>query len=140
MNGQAHEGTELSDLAGEEPTPPTAYLTFVRDARLFARDRSLHHRFGAEREVVILAPDELFRPPLPADVAVRLGKLRVSEFLPDGREVTRVVLQAGAILRTRSAKDDAQREGYDLARIVLMALDQAELWLLPAESLDLRKP
>ena len=70
---------------------------------------------------------------------VRLGKLRVTQFLPDGREVTRAVLQAGALL---TAAEIAAREAdpaadvYHLADMVLMALGEVELWALPPEALD----
>ena len=145
MQSENRKSTELDDLDSEESGPPTDFVSFVRDARLFARDPSLKDRVSEERQIMILAPDELLRPPVPADVAVRLGKLRVSEFLPDGREVTRAVLQAGAVLYTRKigaeSPDLEKRENvvsYDLARIVIMALDDAELWILPAGALDLQ--
>ena len=135
---------------------PEGYLTFVRDARLFVHDRSLAERLGADLQSVPLAPDEIYRPPLPADLAVRLGKLRVSEFLTDGREVTRAVLQAGAVLRTRTSpaapacerpdpegmgesgnradpgQDRIDPAAYPLNRVLLMALGEGELWVFPA--------
>jgi hypothetical protein len=133
--------TELDDL--DQPAgPPVARLTLARDARLFARQAVDPRRLEQSRETVALLPDELFHPAVPVDVVVRRGRLRVSEFLPDGREVARAVLQAGAILRTRPwaepAADapDAPAPWYDLAYVVLMALDDAELWVLPAGALD----
>jgi hypothetical protein len=122
--------TELQDL--DRPfTPSGATFSFERDARLFARDRALLHELGRESRTITLAADELLHPPVPVDGAVRRGKLRVSEFLADGREVTRAVLQAGAVFRTRP-KDSP---GVDLGAVVLMALGEAELWFLPAGSL-----
>ncbi len=150
--------TELADLAGDGG-PPTVFLTFAREARLFVHDHSLRERFGADLQVGRLAPDEIFLAPVPADIAVRLGKLRVSEFLPDGREVTRAVLQAGAVLRTRTGSsarphpgtenegveravssadlpvDELPPADYDLGNISLMALCESELWIFPADTL-----
>ena len=70
---------------------------------------------------------------------VRLGRLRVSEFLDDGREITRAVLQAGAMFRTSPAGEsepDAGADIYDLSHIVLMALGETEVWLLPPGALQ----
>jgi hypothetical protein len=158
----ARRGTELDDL--DKPFgPTTANFTFDRDARLFARNRSLLHELAQECRIVPLAPDQLYQAEVPLDAVVRRGKLRVSEFLPDGREVTRAVLQTGAVFRTRPAASaeatspPAERERgsadsgppasppesahsepaihYDLADIVLTSLGEAELWLLAAGTL-----
>jgi len=129
--------TELDDL--DRPAgPPAAWFAFARDARLFARRAVDPRRLEEERATVELLPNELFQPPVPADVAVRLGRIRVSEFLPDGREITRAVLQAGALFRTRPWPGPPQpaAPGFDLAYVVLMALDDAELWVLPPGALD----
>ena len=72
---------------------------------------------------------------------MRRGNLRVTELLDDGREVTRAVLQAGAVSRIREdaaalAGDDAATPLYSLARTVLMALGETELWQLPSGVLD----
>ncbi len=142
--------TELGDLARPLESP-AATFEFVREARLFTRRPADLHPLEAQRRVVRLAPNQLCHPPVPADVAVRLGQIRVTEFLPDGREVARAVLQAGSFFRTRpavTAPDAASgaapgavsRTRHDLADIVLMALDEAELWLLPAGALDEARP
>lgn len=139
-----HRRTELDDL-GQPAGPPSALLSFERDARLFARRGGLLDRLGETLRTKQLLPDELYRPPVPADVAVRRGRLRVTEFLADGREVTRAVLQAGAFLRARAWEPAAlppEGDGRppapwrDLAYVVLMALDDAELWELPPGALD----
>ncbi len=136
--------TELDDL-GRSGGPPPALLAFARDARLFCRRREQIERLEAVHRAVPLLPDELYRPPVPADVAVRRGSLRVTEFLPDGREVTRAVLQAGAFLRARAWAPDAATPDaagrppapwHDLSYVVLMALDEAQLWELPPGTLD----
>ncbi|MHB8078833.1 MAG: hypothetical protein ACYDIE_06225 [Candidatus Krumholzibacteriia bacterium] len=129
--------TELDDL--ERPVdPPVAWFAFARDARLFARRAVDARRLEEGRATVELLPNEIHRPPVPADVAVRLGRIRVSEFLPDGREITRAVLQAGALFRTRPWPGPPRpaAPGFDLAYVVLMALDEAELWVLPPGALD----
>lgn len=153
--------TELDDLE-RSPLLVPALFQFVREARLFSA-RHLPELQGSDGELRVarLAPNELFRPPVPSDTVVRLGQLRVSEFLPDGREVVRAVLQAGSLFRVRpwpdsapdgAAPDDAGEADAaaaeagapgsspaswsNLAYIVLMALDEAELWILPAGALD----
>jgi len=139
MHREGGTGTELDDLA-EEPGPPTAFFSFQRDARVFSGDRSWVDRSRERRQTVSLAPDEIFHAPVPAEVVVRLGKLRVSEFLADGREVTQAVLQAGALFRTRPAAAGENAEPaspvpereLDLANVVLMSLGEAELWVFPA--------
>lgn len=129
--------TELDDL-DRPAAPPVAWFAFARDARLFARRAVGPRRLEEGRETVALQPNEIFAPPVPADVAVRLGRIRVSQFLPDGREITRGVLQAGALFRTRRWPEPAAApaSGFDLAYVVLMALDDAELWVLPSGALD----
>jgi hypothetical protein len=140
-----HDGTELNDLTKDFGLP-SAFLFFARDARLFARDRTWEQRHAKIRQAAPLAPDELFHPPVPADLVVRRGMLRVTEFLPDGREVTRAVLQAGATFQTRAAApavppdsgpdlQTGQGEIYDLAATVLMSLGEVEIWILPPGTL-----
>lgn len=136
--------TELDEL--DAPCwPASARFVFARDARLFTRPRTVVARLEARRRVLPLAPSQLLHPPVPVDGVVRLGQLRVSEFLPDGREVCRAVLQAGAWFRTQAWAEAGQAEAgqaeagesatgpetADLADIVLMALAEAEVWLLP---------
>jgi hypothetical protein len=168
------ERTELGDLL-RPLEGAAARFEFVRDARLFTRRPAELRPLETRRRVVRLAPNQLFRPPVPADVAVRLGRMRVTEILPDGREVARAVLQAGSLFRTRlPALADASDSGagphgdksgfpragaplgkedgsppavashgpvrHDLSDIVLMALDEMELWLLPAGALDREAP
>ena len=136
--------TELDEL--DAPSwPASARFVFARDARLFTRPPAVIARLEARRRVLPLAPSQLLHPPVPADGVVRLGQLRVSEFLPDGREVCRAVLQAGAWFRTqawakageaKAGEAAAGPETADLADIVLMALAEAEVWLLPAGLLE----
>ncbi len=116
---------------------PTPTIAVVRGANIFAADPERGDRLEKVRQVVQLAPDQLLHPDVPAAYVVRLGKLRVSEFLPDGREMTRAVLQAGAVLATSAAGDaDPAADVYTLPDIVLMALGEAELWRLPPNALN----
>ncbi len=94
--------TELDDL-GRPDGLPRDRLLFDPEARLFARDRSLLHRLERLAAPLRLAPDQLHHPAVPQEAVVRHGKLRIAQFLPDGREVTRAILQAGATLRTADA-------------------------------------
>jgi len=116
-------------------------LALRREANVFTEHRDLRERLEKERRVVHLAPDQLLHPEYPAAYVVRLGKLRVSEFRPDGREITRAVLQAGAVFDL-SAGDpddpdaDPVADVYILDDLVLMALGEVELWRLPPGLLD----
>ena len=120
------------------PVTPTGLLTFRRDAHLFATRPRLVADVEDQREVVKLAPQQLLHPPVPSDYIVRRGKMRISQFLPNGREVSRAVLQAGAALVTICGDEADAKPAvdlYPLADVVLMALGEAELWALPAGSL-----
>lgn len=114
-------------------------VSLHRDTHLFASRPDLAERFAKSRERILLAPDQLVHAAPDRAYLVRLGRLRVSEFMDDGREVTRAVLQAGAMLRTSADRDslpDAEADTYDLSHIVLMALGEVELWSLPPHELD----
>jgi len=80
-------------------------LTIKRDAHLFANRPGLVEEVEKSRQLIPLATDQLLHVPVPGDHIVRRGKLRVTQFLPDGREVCRAVLQAGAVLLTREGAD-----------------------------------
>ena len=117
---------------------PAPTLALVRGANVFNTDPERMERLEKARQAVQLAPDQLLHPDVPATYVVRLGKLRVSQFLPDGREITRAVLQAGSVLATAKPGRDADPtlDVYILHDIVLMALGEAELWRLPPGALD----
>ena len=115
------------------------HLIIRRDAHLFATRPGLMERLARERKLVALAADQLLHPDTPHDHIVRRGKLRVSQFLADGREVSRAVLQAGAVLLTRPEEDrqaDPVVDRYLVEDLVLMALGEVELWVLPAGALE----
>lgn len=115
-----------------------AELVLGRSARIFSGRPGLSGGLGRDAEVVALAGGQIHHPAVGREVVVRLGRLRVSEFLPDGREVCRAVLQAGSYLVTRAAGDDASRSGrtaYPLERMLVMALGRTELWVLPPGTL-----
>src|SRR5512147_2403509 len=121
---------ELDDLH-HDPDLPVGWLDLDRDARLFATRRELATRLERERDQRQLIGDELLHPPVPCDLVVRLGNLRVTELLPDGREVTRAVLQAGAVCRAREDAGESQTGPvYRLRDLVLMALGETEVWVL----------
>lgn len=113
-------------------------IALVRGANIFAADPERADRLEKLRRAVLLAPDQVLHPDVPATYVVRLGKLRVSEFLADGREITRAVLQAGAVLATAAPGRDADpaADVYILPDTVLMALGEAELWRLPPDALN----
>lgn len=117
---------------------PQPTLSLVRGANVFNADPERMESLEKLKQAVQLAPDQLLHPDVPATYVVRLGKLRVSQFLADGREITRAVLQAGAVLATDLQGRDADPAAdiYILADIVLMALGEAELWRLPPDALN----
>lgn len=118
----------------------TFSISLLRDTNLFSNRPQDVENVERKRQSIQLVPDQLFHPEGAAEFIVRLGKLRVSQFLADGREVTRAVLQAGSAFRIRetdSGSVDPAADIYDLADIVLMALGEGELWALPAGTLRL---
>ncbi len=118
---------------------PDVHLIIRRNAHLFATRPGLMDRLAKQRELIPLANDQLLHTAEPRDHIVRRGKLRVSQFLSDGREVTRAVLQAGAVLLTRREENraaDPEADRYLVDDLVLMALDEVELWALPAGALE----
>ncbi len=110
-----------------------ATLTLHRGANVFAERQDLRAKLEKDRQVVRLAPDQILHPVVPSTYLVRLGNLRVSELLPDGREITRAVLQAGALFELEAnARDAAPADDvYILSDLILMALGESKLWLLP---------
>ena len=114
-------------------------LTIRRSSHLFSTRPALVEKLAKTRRRILLAPDQLLHPEVPLAYIVRLGKLRVTQFLPGGAEVTRAVLQAGALLTAEEITDgeaDPARDVYYLSDMVLMALGEVELWALPAAALD----
>lgn len=114
-------------------------LMLRREAHLFAKRPGLMEKMETERESIAMASDQLLHPAVPRDHIVRRGKLRVTQFMPDGREITRAVLQAGAVFLTRTAdgrQADPQSDRYLVSHLVLMALGEVELWTLPAGALE----
>ena len=132
--------TELSDL--DRPRRlPAGSVELDRDARLFATRRGLISHLRRRCTVLHLIPDQLFHPKPPCDFVIRRGNLRVSEILDNGREITRAVLQAGAVCRVRPESagtigEKASSELYNLEGIVLMALGGTDIWQAPAGALD----
>ena len=116
---------------------PASTMILHRDTHLFAQRPDLVGRLEKQRERILLAPDQLLHADPDTAYLVRLGRLRVSEFLPDGREVTRAVLQAGALFRTGDTPSDPEADIYDLDHIVVMALGDVELWAFPSTDLDI---
>ena len=118
--------------------PGRISIVLLQDSHLLSGNPLDMEKLERSRRVIPLIPDQLFHPEEPAEFIVRLGKLRVSRFLPDGREITRAVLQAGSAFKTLDADpqgDDPEADLYDLADIVLMALGEGELWTLPPGTL-----
>jgi len=114
-------------------------LILRRQAHLFARRPALMDKLTREREIRFLVAHELLHPAAAGDFIVRRGKLSLTEFLADGREITRAVLQAGAVFLVRAPKTQAADSAVDcylVGDLVLMALGEVELWTLPSGALE----
>jgi hypothetical protein len=119
------------------PADPAPLLSLRRDEHLFSRQPDLAGKLAQVRRLMPLAPDQLLHATVPAVYLVRRGRLRVTQLLPDGREITRAVLQAGAGLETRpDGAPDPNLDTYPLADMILAALGETELWQVPAGSFD----
>jgi len=106
-------------------------LHFGRHSHFFVENANMVEELESRRELLVLASDQLLHPIVPRHYIVRKGKVRISQFLDDGREITRSVLQAGSVFHTRVAKDAGDKPAADLyclSSIVIMALGEAELW------------
>jgi len=116
-------------------------IALKRNAHFFATRAERAERLEKIRRTIHLAPDQLLHPAADTEYVVRRGKLRVSQFLADGREITRAVLQAGGVLVSRAGHkhgDNPASDVYSLADLVMMALGETELWALPGGSLGPR--
>jgi CRP-like cAMP-binding protein len=125
----------------EEPPPAADSLGFDRDARVFGAGVERTREMEAARTVIRLGAGERLSHRPPSDLVIRQGNLRVSEQLSDGREVTRAVLQTGAVCRVRRGIGPGRSEAagsplYSLARTTLVALSDTEIWQLPAGFCD----
>jgi len=120
------------------PEADAPLLCLCRNAHLFSQQPELAARLALDRRVLPMAPDELLHAVTPAGYLVRRGRLRVTQLLPDGREITRAVLQAGAGLETReNGGNDPLNDTYPLADVILAAIGETELWQVPVGSFDL---
>jgi len=95
------------------------------EAHLFGRRPDLLDDLQREADVLQLVANELVDIDPIADWVVRRGRLRLAEFLDDGREMTRGVLEAGSCFVTRSEDDF---EGLPRDLVTVMALGDTELW------------
>jgi len=115
-------------------------LEVVRDARVFTagtdRIREMENQSTVHR---LLAGQELELESA-CDLVVRQGNVRLCEYLPDGREVTRAVLQTGMVCHLRpggpTVRSDADGSSlYSLEATSLVSLGASEVWQLPAGAL-----
>ncbi len=114
-------------------------LIFGRADHFFVDNAGRIRELESRRELLVLAPDQILHPQVPRHYIVRKGKVRISQFLDDGREITRAVLQAGSVFFTLWTNDDGDKPAadlYNLSRIVVMATAETELWSFPEKALD----
>jgi len=111
-----------------------AVVAVAAASHLFGRRPELMDALADDARVQRLAVNQLVDLDPAADWVVRRGRLRLAEFLPDGREMAHGVLEAGScfVTRAESASDDDALAGAPLARdrATLMALGPTELWRL----------
>ena len=118
---------------------PGPVLRFGRNSHFFVDNAGKVEELETRRQLVVLASDQLLHPAVPLHYIVRKGKVRISQFLDDGREITRAVLQAGSVFYTLQAEDHGDKPAADLyclSRIVIMALGEAELWAFKEDQLE----
>lgn len=116
-----------------------AILIFGRNSHFFVDNANKVEELENRRQLVVLASDQLLHPVIPRHYIVRKGKVRISQFLEDGREIVRAVLQAGSVFYTQQAKDHGDKPAADLyclSSLVIMALGEAELWAFAKNQLD----
>ncbi len=119
--------------------PKRAALIFGRDDHFFVDNAGRVEELESRRGLLILGPDQVLHPLIPRHYIVRKGKVRISQFLDDGREITRAVLQAGSVFSTQETDhpgDKPAADLYNLSRMVIMAVAETELWSFPEKSLD----
>lgn len=120
--------------------PSAPVFTFVRNARVLLSGSEQNRRLAADALISELKSGDALALGDPCDAVVRQGNLRVCERLPSGREVTRAVLQTGAIYRVRESSADVSEAAdsslYSLAVIELIALTDTEIWMLPVGACD----
>ncbi len=110
---------------------PTTHLALHGEAHLFGRRPTLMDDLHPEATVLHLCANELVDLDPVADWVVRLGRIRLAEFLDDGRELTRGVLEAGSCFITRC--EDIPN-GWIRDRVTVMALGETELWCCDADA------
>lgn len=130
----------MTDASPPDPLRPGGTLEVVRDARVFTagtdRIREIEGQAVTHR---LLAGQEL-EADQACDLVVRQGNIRLCEYLPDGREVTRAVLQTGMVCRLRvgvaaSRSDAAGSSLYSHTAASLVSLGASEVWQLPVGAL-----
>lgn len=122
----------------QEPTPARAtQVAAAAASHLFGRRPELMDALADDAAVQRLTANQLVDLDPVADWVVRRGRLRLAEFLADGREMAHGVLESGSCFVTRGDRpadgdDEPGLAGAPLARdrVTLMALGETELWRL----------
>ena len=117
---------------------PTALLQLYRSDHQLLRKGARRDHPPRNAKVLSLLANQLLHPEQPGGYLVRSGRLRVSQLLDDGREITRAVLHGGsafAVLDGQSGDADPVLDIYPLERLILMALSETGIWLLPPDTL-----
>ncbi len=116
---------------------PTGLLQLYRGEHQPPYDMRRDHP-PRNTKVLSLLPNQLLHPEPRSAYLVRGGRLRVSQLLADGREITRAVLHGGAaftVLDGQARDADPAHDIYPVERVILMALAETEIWILPPGTL-----
>lgn len=123
----------------QDDGPARADLVAVAAAsHLFGRRPELMDALADAAALQRLTSNQLVDLDPVADWVVRRGRLRLAEFLDDGREMAHGVLEAGSCFVTRARHDpdpDVATAPLPRDRATLMALGETELWRLEAGAL-----
>ncbi len=109
-------------------------LQLTRAEHPLPADQGKGDRPPRRADVIPLLANQLLHPDRTGRYLVHRGGLRISELLPDGREITRSILHAGSIFTVLDGHEkeaDPRRDIYAVERLILMSLSETEIWILP---------
>ncbi len=115
------------------------FIHFQRSDLFFVNNAAKMESLKTHSRKIDLTSDQILHPDTPQHYIVRKGKIRISQFLDDDREITRTILQAGSVFSTFNKEDIGDKPAadiYSLPGIVVMSLTETELWAFSENALD----